>query len=302
MKKLFTCKPPVYFPAKDCVLKSLYHSLGIFTALLLIFILFFKSPILDVGHMTVLRLIRSMIFTWIVCGFLYTILGTNKLKDSTLRSKWIACLSWTGIWTGIYTIVFSRVPDLLQHDIGNYYLVPCLFFSVSLLVTIGISKAHNFIQKILSFTYSLFIFLMLLSPIFYAFYFMIYGQEFDEYALLSVIATNPDEIVNYLTATFSSIQLILILLSLFLLFTVIYIITLKTTARRYSLDFKNRTTIIFTILSFFFFFNYIITVFPIDQALHLRRLNGPMNAFIQLQNNIEQNNNNLIIETQTSHT
>lgn len=297
MKKLFTCKPPVYFPAKDCVLKSLYHSLGIFTALLLIFILFFKSPILDVGHMTVLRLIRSMIFTWIVCGFLYTILGTNKLKDSTLRSKWIACLSWTGIWTGIYTIVFSRVPDLLQHDIGNYYLVPCLFFSVSLLVTIGISKAHNFIQKILSFTYSLFIFLMLLSPIFYAFYFMIYGQEFDEYALLSVIATNPDEIVNYLTATFSSIQLILILLSLFLLFTVIYIITLKTTARRYSLDFKNRTTIIFTILSFFFFFNYIITVFPIDQALHLRRLNGPMNAFIQLQNNIEQNNNNLIIET-----
>lgn len=166
MKKLFTCKPPVYFPAKDCVLKSLYHSLGIFTALLLIFILFFKSPILDVGHMTVLRLIRSMIFTWIVCGFLYTILGTNKLKDSTLRSKWIACLSWTGIWTGIYTIVFSRVPDLLQHDIGNYYLVPCLFFSVSLLVTIGISKAHNFIQKILSFTYSLFIFLMLLSRYF----------------------------------------------------------------------------------------------------------------------------------------
>lgn len=247
--------------------------------------------------MTVLRLIRSMIFTWIVCGFLYAILGNNKLKDSTLRSKWIACLSWTGIWTGVYTIVFSRVPDLLQHDIGNYYLIPCLFFSVSLLVTIGISQAHNFIQKILSFTYSLFVFLMLLSPIFYAFYFMIYGQEFDEYALLSVIATNPDEIVNYLTATFSNIQLILISVSLLLLFIVIYIITLKATARRYSLDFKNRTTIIFTILSFFFFCNYIITVFPIDQALHLRRLNGPMNAFIQLQNNIEQNNNNLMIET-----
>lgn len=298
MKNRFLCKLPAFFPAKDCILKSLYHTLGIFAALLLIFILFFKSPILDIGHMTVLRLIRSMIFTWIVCCFLYTILGNNKLKDSTLRSKWIACLSWAGIWTGIYTIVFSRVPDLLQQDIGNYYLFPCLFFSVSLLVTISISKLHQkFIRKISSFVYSLFIFLMLLFPIFYAFYFMIYGQKFDEYALLSVIATNPDEIINYLTATFSTVKLIMILVSLSSLFAIIYLVTSETTATRYSLAFKNKVTVIFTILSFSFFCNYVITVFPIDQALHLHRLNGPMNAFIQLQNNIEQNNNNLVIKT-----
>lgn len=39
-----------------------------------------------------------------------------------------------------------------------------------------------------------------------------------------------------------------------------------------------------------------ITVFPIDQVLHLHRLNGPMNAFVQLQNNIEQNSDNLEIK------
>lgn len=126
---------------------------------------------------------------------------------------------------------------------------------------------------------------------------MIYGQEFDEYALLSVIATNPDEIINYLTSTFSIIQLIGILAALSGLFITIYIVTLKTTKTPYSFSFKNKSVIIFTILSVFFFCNYITTVFPIDQVLHLRRLNGPMNAFIQLQNNIEQNNNNLVIET-----
>lgn len=44
---------------------------------------------------------------------------------------------------------------------------------------------------------------------------------------------------------------------------------------------------------FLLFINYIITVFPIDQVLHLHRQNGSMNVFIQLENNIQKNESQL---------
>ena len=278
---------------KKCISKSIYTTLTIFAILFLIFILFFKSSILNMGHMTALRLIRSIFFTGIVCCFLYAIFGNKKTKDNALQHKWKACLLWSVIWTAIYTIVFSRIPDLLRHDIGNYYIIPCLFFSISLLITIAISNIQKTFHTIFIFCYSVFIFFILLCPIFYAFYFMIYGQEFDEYALLSVIATNPDEIINYLTSTFSAFQLISISSALFLLLFSIFVVNRKITRVPYHLSFKKKKVIIFTLLSTLFFYKYSMTVSPIDQILHLQRLNGPMNAFIQLQNNIEQNNDNL---------
>lgn len=40
------------------------------------------------------------------------------------------------------------------------------------------------------------------------------------------------------------------------------------------------------------------TVFPVDQILHLQRKDGPMNVFIQLENNITNNEHNLILENE----
>lgn len=56
-----------------------------------------------------------------------------------------------------------------------------------------------------------------------------------------------------------------------------------------------RTIVLFAAITYFFF-NYLVTVFPADQLLHLRRLDGPMNAFIQLKNNLNANTDSLVLQ------
>ena len=238
--------------------------------------------------MTVLRLVRSTIFTWITFIFLLTICPQVNLSKPYLKWKWLSCAIWTILWTGNYTWVFSRIPDILTHDIGNYYLLPCLFFASSIICIIFLSKIKNPYRFLLSIFYTSFIFILLLSSLFYVFYFLIYGQIFDEYALLSVIATNPDEIVNYLTSTFSVWQISFLMGALIILFLCIFINTIHITSQPYTLS-LNKYIFVFIAVIFYFFFSYLCTVFPADQFLHLRRLNGPMNAFIQLQKNIDNN-------------
>lgn len=246
--------------------------------------------------MSVLRLIRSMLFTWMTFIFLFSICPHPSLKNPNLKWKWLSCAIWTILWIGNYTWVFSRVPDILTHDIGNYYLLPCLFFASSIIYITCLSRLRKPYRLLLSIFYSSFIFILLLSSLFYIIYFIIYGQVFDEYALLSVIATNPDEIVNYLTSTFSIWQIFLLIASLTILFLSISINTIYITRQPYAIT-LNKSVIICSIVIFYFFFYYLCTVFPTDQFLHLRRLNGPMNAFIQLQKNIDKNADGLIVSS-----
>jgi glucan phosphoethanolaminetransferase (alkaline phosphatase superfamily) len=184
--------------------------------------------------MTVLRLIRSFVFTWAVFTILPSVFDKIALKSSLQKSKLISCACCTILWIAIYTAVFSRIPDALQKDIGNYYILPCLFFALQLLCIVGISHLHQYWRILCSFLYTTGIFLLFICAIFYASYALIYGQPFDEYALLSVIATNPDEIINYLTATFSTVKLLLIIVLIIALFTVILQTTLHITIRPYT--------------------------------------------------------------------
>ncbi|WP_298672312.1 sulfatase-like hydrolase/transferase [uncultured Megasphaera sp.] len=208
------------------------------------------------------------------------------------------CAISTILWIAIYTAVFSRIPDALHKDIGNYYIVPCLFFALQLICIIGISRLRKCWRVLCSLVYSTGIFLLFICAIFYASYALIYGQPFDEYALLSVIATNPDEIINYLTATFSLAKLLLIGILIVTLFAAILWSTFHTTSQPYPGQMKKKKVIVFAIVIVYFFINYLMTIFPADQVLHLRRLNGPMNTFIQLKNNLDTHTDSLTIQTE----
>lgn len=245
--------------------------------------------------MTVLRLIRSFVFTWAVFTILPSIFDKITLKSPSQKNKVISCACYTILWIVIYTAVFSRMPDALQKDIGNYYIVPCLFFALQLVFVVGISHLHKCWRILCVLVYTTGVFLLFICAIFYASYALIYGQSFDEYALLSVIATNPDEIVNYLTATFSTINLLLIAALIVALFIIILWTTSHITIHPYTGRIRKKRVIVFSLVIVYFFVNYLMTIFPADQILHLRRLNGPMNAFIQLKNNINGNTEALTI-------
>ena len=116
----------------------------------------------------------------------------NYFKIAITKNKVISCACYTILWIVIYTAVFSRMPDALQKDIGNYYIVPCLFFALQLVFVVGISHLHKCWRILCVLVYTTGVFLLFICAIFYASYSLLHGQSFDEYALLSVIATNPD--------------------------------------------------------------------------------------------------------------
>lgn len=264
-------------PPKESIIQSLKLT-SLFTAILLfIMALCFQDSLVHIGHMTVLRLIRSFVFTWAVFTILPSVFDKIALKSSLQKSKLISCACCTILWIAIYTAVFSRIPDALQKDIGNYYIFPCLFFALQLLCIVGISHLHQYWRILCSFLYATGIFLLFICAIFYASYALIYGQPFDEYALLSVIATNPDEIINYLTATFSTVKLLFIVVLIIALFTVILQTTLHITIRPYTGHIHKKRITIFSLIIVYFFINYLMTIFPADQILHLR---GCVKSFV----------------------
>lgn len=283
----------VFISNKPIMWNSFKITLILFAILFLVFALFFKDSFLAIGHMTLIRVLRGAIFTWFSLVFLQSVLDISFLRQHGQRKKWLTSLAWSALWITLYTIVFARTENGLKHDIGNYYIVPCLLFSLSLLLNCIISRLPRWCRIIYTIFYSLFLFSILLTAIFFLIYDFIYGQPFDEYALLSVIATNPDEIMDYLSATFSSLEVIAILLILIALFLSITISNWKSTVSPYTPHIlRKRFSVILLIISYFFI-NYIITVFPIDQVLHLHRQNGSMNVFIQLENNIQKNESQL---------
>ena len=279
---------------------SLKITLSLFICLFLIFLVFFQSSVLHMGHMTVLRLVRSMVFTFVALVLVKLTFPLSFSKSVPPQRKiLLTCIFWTILWTLFYTIVFARTPNMLHKDIGNYYIVPSLLFSFSYFSTVFISHLPKILRCLTGFLYSLVIFFLLLSGIFYLAYDLIYGQLFDEYALLSVIATNPEEVQNYLTATFTLPQIAGIFAMLLILLASILVSTYKATSQPvFTLTHKKRTALLFCAITYFFV-NYLTTVFPADQVLHLRRLNGPMNAFVQLQNNIEKNTQTIALPDTT---
>lgn len=277
------------------------HSLKItaifFSTTVLIIATFFKGDLASVGHMTLLRLIRSIIFSFISLTLLQAIyvyetpshISTNIFKR---ENKMPISFAISLIWFMLYTVTFSQIENFLSGDIGNYYLVPTLLFCSSVL-GLNIIAYTNF--KIVGCViYSLFAFFLILTAVFFAVYFYLYGQLFDEYALLCVIATNFDEVINYLSATFTPLQLAFFVVLVLLLFFTILQGALRSVKQNGIKTYKPRTMFYgFIVIGYLCY--YLCSVFPLDQWLHLYRLGGPMNAFIQLQQNIESNANKIVL-------
>ena len=165
---------------KKWMVRSLKLTGLLFIILLLVMAVCFKDSLLNIGHMTVLRLLRSILFTWAVFTFLPLALDMAAFKMPVQKSKLMHCAISTILWIAIYTAVFSRIPDALHKDIGNYYIVPCLFFALQLICIIGISRLRKCWRVLCSLVYSTGIFLLFICAIFYASYALIYGQPFDE--------------------------------------------------------------------------------------------------------------------------
>lgn len=222
-----------YTPPKENMVNSLKLTTSLFVILLLIMAAFFQDSLFRMGHMTFLRLLRSFFFTWAVFALLPSVLDWPCLRSPAHKNKIASCALYTIFWIGIYTIAFARISNSLQSDIGNYYILPCLLFSVQLFYITGISRVQKHLRFLLSFMYTVGLFSLFLFALFYVSYLFIYGQPFDEYALLSIIATNPDEIVNYLTATFSLSNLLLISTLIISVFIFILWNTYKVTTEPY---------------------------------------------------------------------
>lgn len=110
---------------------TLYYALVLCT----IFLLFFNSEIVNIGHMTVLRLIRSMVFTFVSITLTQVVLKTPfYFKQIRFNKRIILSMSIAIVWVALYTIVFTRTKNILSGDIGNYYLLPSLLFCSSVLI------------------------------------------------------------------------------------------------------------------------------------------------------------------------
>ena len=276
--------------------KSFKFTTFLFILLFLVFFLFFKDSLLNIGHMTAIRVLRGAVFTWISLVLLQKILDFSFLNQHSQKKKWIFSLILSAAWIALYTFVFSRTDHALSHDIGNYYIIPCLLFAVTLISSCLFSRLPKAFRAVCTILFSIILFSIFLCAIFYAIYDCIYGQPFDEYALLSVLATNPDEIVNYVTSTFSLVQASLIILFLAGLFICLIRTIWKITSIPYTPVIHKKSFAVVSLLILYFFMNYMATVFPVDQILHLQRKDGPMNVFIQLENNIAGNERHLVLD------
>lgn len=288
-----------WFNIKKYMIDTSIKITGIYMLMLFLIIsVFFKSELFSIGHMTWLRLIRSLAFTFISFTLLQSIYVTPQrkiqIKNLFECKKCVSSLFVALFWIALYTMVFSQDDKILAGDIGNYYLIPSLIFCSSVLCLYIISYTR---YKILGcIIYSTIAFFFLLTAIFFVTYFYLYGQQFDEYALLCVIATNFDEILNYLTATFSSLQILLFGIFIVLLFSIVLFISL-TAVKESGMKTYKKKSVIYGIFLTGYLFYYLSSVFPIDQWLHLYRLGGPMNAFIQLQQNIKSNADKIIVKS-----
>ena len=249
--------------------------------------IFFTSPLYPMHHITVLRLIRSFVFTAVSLFLLGTLSGEVNPWGSIHREKYYFALFITALWFFLYCSVFAQIPDYFQNDIGNYFIFPCLFFSIILLLQVFISKANH--KRILCTMAGSILFILISSAVTYVFYFAVYHQEMDEYVMLSILATTKDEARNYLTSVLSLPLLIGGIVLAVVCLLVLILGFCKTTMTSWNVPLSKKKAILIPLFFCYFFVNYLCSIFPLDRVIHLHNKRGPIQAFIDLQRNTEKN-------------
>ena len=197
------------FPApstKHNLCSSLKTALRIVLFVLLLWFIFFQSPLLPLHHITQLRLLRSFVFLW-GCLFLQKSLSAGKLSLEPLPLLLLL------LWLVPYSYVFSRIPDYFQEDVGSYWIFPSLLYTTVWLLQRLLPQAGR-LRLPVGVLCALPLWGEITSALAYLFYFVHYGKPMDEIILMSIIATTPLEAYNYLTATFSQPLLLTIFLLL----------------------------------------------------------------------------------------
>lgn len=245
----------------------------------------------NISHVAVIRIIRGGVFTFLVCVVLILSFDAFR-KDIKIRLKMAAFVP--SLWFCLYFYVFICYPKSLINDFGNYLIMAALMYFLSFCILSMISKCQLLGKCIWGFVYVLFSFMHIIPALFYAIYFAVYGQDFDEFALLNIIATNPEEIYNYIL-TFSVEQGLGIGIVLMALIGSVLFFSYRA-ARFSSFGVKSKNIcIVGCIITFGFWVHYVQNVFPLDQWLHLQRQDGSMHAFVQLQNNIGINSEKIVL-------
>lgn len=254
--------------------------------LVLLMLFFVTGALNNVTHVFFLRILRSYVFSIIIFSLLQIYCYNDK--GLTLFHKRIA-LSFLvpGVWFVVYTHAFILFSQEALSDLGSYYIVCALLFFLSFIALNSVSVSQN-LRIAGCILYGFVSFLFLLPPIFYAGYAYFYTAPFDEYVLLSILATTQTEAVNYVTQTFAVWQFWSV--ALILLFLLAGVICAANKVTKETLSFKmSKALVVFIIVAFAFLVHYTLRVFPLDQYRHLQRKQGPMDAFFQLKNNLEAN-------------
>lgn len=272
------------FPApstKHNLCSSLKTALRIVLFVLLLWFIFFQSPLLPLHHITQLRLLRSFVFLW-GCLFLQKSLSAGKLSLEPLPLLLLL------LWLVPYSYVFSRIPDYFQEDVGSYWIFPSLLYTTVWLLQRLLPQAGR-LRLPVGVLCALPLWGEITSALAYLFYFVHYGKPMDEIILMSIIATTPLEAYNYLTATFSQPLLLTIFLLLAGSFLAL-VHSLAFPAAQKGLSPRSRKKVL-AILALVLYFtgSYTFSVFPMDHLTHLYKKGGPMRAFLDLKENLPQN-------------
>ena len=73
--------------SKNIMWKSFKFTTFLFILLFLVFFLFFKDSLLNIGHMTAIRVLRGAVFTWISLVLLQKILDFSFLNQHSQKKK-----------------------------------------------------------------------------------------------------------------------------------------------------------------------------------------------------------------------
>lgn len=266
------------FPApstKHNLCSSLKTALRIVLFVLLLWFIFFQSPLLPLHHITQLRLLRSFVFLW-GCLFLQKSLSAGKLSLEPLPLLLLL------LWLVPYSYVFSRIPDYFQEDVGSYWIFPSLLYTTVWLLQRLLPQAGR-LRLPVGVLCALPLWGEITSALAYLFYFVHYGKPMDEIILMSIIATTPLEAYNYLTATFSQPLLLTIFLLLAGSFLAL-VHSLAFPAAQKGLSPRSRKKVL-AILALVLYFtgSYTFSVFPMDHLTHLYKKRRPYASFSGLK-------------------
>ncbi|MCH3950268.1 MAG: hypothetical protein LKE33_04925 [Acidaminococcus sp.] len=181
--------------------KALCRTGAVYALLFLGFALFFSSSFLPMHHMTAIRLFRGALFLFVILVLYQFFSIPSPLPPEAFRTRTRLSVLLTAMWGIPYLWIFSRNPRFFQDDCGYYFIFAPFLFAFLLCVLSILSVIRNsLIKRLGQGILFLYVCFYLFSSLASAFYFFSYGQTIDEYALLCVIATTPQEAWNYLSS------------------------------------------------------------------------------------------------------